>query len=78
MKAALSMAAFAAALLGSAASIAAPAHTVAISWLEELAHKLLPKSAHIATPKGLVTEGEGYSGKPQNFLVLGSDRRSSS
>jgi LCP family protein required for cell wall assembly len=53
-------------------------HTVAISWLEELAHKLLPKGAHIATPKGLVTEGENYSGEPQNFLVLGSDRRSGS
>ena len=53
-------------------------HTVAIDWLEELAHKFLPKSAHIATPKGLVTEEENYSGKPQNFLVLGSDRRSGS
>ncbi|HEY0515939.1 MAG TPA: LCP family protein [Solirubrobacteraceae bacterium] len=52
-------------------------HTIAINWLEELANRLLPKSAHITTPKGLVTE-EPYSGKPQNFLVLGSDRRSGS
>src|SRR5271154_638396 len=53
-------------------------HTIAIDWLEELAHKFLPKSAHITTPPGLVSAEENYSGKPQNFLVLGSDRRSGS
>ncbi len=52
-------------------------HTIAINWLEELANRLLPASAHIKTPRGLVTE-ETYSGKPQTFLVLGSDRRSGS
>ncbi|MGO9490200.1 MAG: LCP family protein [Solirubrobacteraceae bacterium] len=56
----------------------AATHTVAINWLEEVAHKLLPPSAHIYTPPGLVTQEENYAGKPENFLVLGSDRRSGS
>ncbi len=40
--------------------------------------ELFPASDHIATPKGLVTETESYSAGPQNFLVLGSDRRAGS
>ncbi|MHB8531193.1 MAG: LCP family protein [Solirubrobacteraceae bacterium] len=53
-------------------------HTIAINWLDELANKLLPAGNRIYTPNGLVKVEESYSGKPQTFLVLGSDRRSGS
>ncbi len=49
--------------------------TVAVNELNNIVHRLFPASAHIHTRKGLVTETESYAGGPQNFLVLGSDRR---
>ncbi len=48
-----------------------------VNEVEGIGEKLFPKSSHIDTPKGLVA-AEVYSGKPQIFLVLGSDRRSGS
>jgi LCP family protein required for cell wall assembly len=44
---------------------------------EEIANELLPAGSKIKNiPANLVTKG--YEGKPENFLVLGSDRRSGS
>lgn len=52
--------------------------TVAVNEAKHISEELFPRENHIATPKGLITETESYAGGPQNFLVLGSDRRSGS
>jgi polyisoprenyl-teichoic acid--peptidoglycan teichoic acid transferase len=57
---------------------AAATATVALNEADNIIQKLLPKTAHINVPKGLINETESYDGGPQNFLVLGSDRRSGS
>jgi LCP family protein required for cell wall assembly len=51
--------------------------TLALNKLTSIADEVFPKLSHINTPKGLVTV-EAYNGKPQTFLILGSDRRSGS
>jgi LCP family protein required for cell wall assembly len=50
--------------------------TVALNTVSTLAHEVFPEIAKINAPKGLVQLK--YDGGPQNFLVLGSDRRSGS
>ena len=50
--------------------------TVALNKITTIADEVFPTLSKIKTPKGLVTPE--YSGGPQTFLVLGSDRRSGS
>jgi polyisoprenyl-teichoic acid--peptidoglycan teichoic acid transferase len=50
--------------------------TVALNTVSSLAHEVFPEIAKIKAPKGLVQLV--YDGRPQTFLVLGSDRRSGS
>jgi LCP family protein required for cell wall assembly len=50
--------------------------TVALNTASSLAHEIFPAVSHIEAPKGLVTPE--YSGGPQTFLILGSDRREGS
>ena len=50
--------------------------TVALNTASSLAHEIFPAASHIEAPKGLVTPE--YSGGPQTFLILGSDRREGS
>jgi polyisoprenyl-teichoic acid--peptidoglycan teichoic acid transferase len=52
--------------------------TVAVNEANHIAKELFPAASHIETPRGLIAETESYDGGPQNFLVLGSDRRSGS
>jgi LCP family protein required for cell wall assembly len=59
-----------AALAGSATA------TVALNKLSTLAAEVFPALSHIKAPKGLITPE--YSGGPQTFLILGSDRRARS
>jgi polyisoprenyl-teichoic acid--peptidoglycan teichoic acid transferase len=50
--------------------------TVALNTASSLAHEIFPAVSHIEAPKDLVTPE--YSGGPQTFLILGSDRREGS
>jgi len=50
--------------------------TVALNTVGGIAAEVFPAVSHIDAPKGLVTDE--YSGGPQTFLVLGSDRRAKS
>ncbi len=50
--------------------------TVALNTASGLAHDIFPAVSHIEAPRGLVTPE--YSGGPQTFLILGSDRREGS
>jgi LCP family protein required for cell wall assembly len=50
--------------------------TVALNTASGLAHEIFPAANQITAPKGLVTPE--YSGGPQTFLILGSDRREGS
>lgn len=50
--------------------------TVALNKITTIADEVFPTLSKIKTPKGLVTPE--YSGGPQTFLILGSDRRSGS
>ena len=50
--------------------------TVALNTASSLAHEIFPAANQITAPKGLVTPE--YSGGPQTFLILGSDRREGS
>ena len=50
--------------------------TVALNTVGGIAAEVFPAVSHIEAPKGLVTDE--YSGGPQTFLVLGSDRRAKS
>jgi LCP family protein required for cell wall assembly len=50
--------------------------TVLLNEVSSLAHEVFPGIAKIKAPKGLVQLV--YDGRPQTFLVLGSDRRSGS
>jgi LCP family protein required for cell wall assembly len=47
--------------------------TVALNTVSSIAEEVFPKINHINVPKGVVTPV--YSGGPQTFLILGSDRR---
>jgi LCP family protein required for cell wall assembly len=47
--------------------------TVALNTVSGIAEEVFPKINHINVPKGIVTPV--YSGGPQTFLILGSDRR---
>jgi LCP family protein required for cell wall assembly len=47
--------------------------TVALNTVSGIAEEVFPKFNHISVPKGVVTPV--YSGGPQTFLILGSDRR---
>jgi polyisoprenyl-teichoic acid--peptidoglycan teichoic acid transferase len=47
--------------------------TVALNTVSGIAEEVFPRLSQINAPKGLVTPV--YSGGPQTFLVLGSDRR---
>lgn len=47
--------------------------TVALNKITTIAEEVFPKLSQINAPKGVVTAQ--YSGGPQTFLVLGSDRR---
>lgn len=64
-----------AAILIAALSGAATA-TVTLNKASQVADELFPELQRIKTPKGLVTQA--YSGEPQTFLILGSDRRAGS
>jgi LCP family protein required for cell wall assembly len=55
---------------------AAATATAGLEKLTTFAQEALPASAHIATPKGLITPA--YDGEPQTFLLIGSDRRAAS
>ncbi len=61
-----------AAVLIVALSAAATA-TVALNKITSIAEEVFPKLNEINAPKGVVTAE--YSGGPQTFLILGSDRR---
>src|ERR1700683_2398015 len=50
--------------------------TVALNTVSGLADEVFPTLNHIKAPNGLITPE--YSGGPQTFLVLGSDRREKS
>jgi polyisoprenyl-teichoic acid--peptidoglycan teichoic acid transferase len=50
--------------------------TVALNTVSGLADEVFPTLNHIKAPQGLITPE--YSGGPQTFLVLGSDRREKS
>ena len=50
--------------------------TVALDRLNTISSEVFIKANHISAPKGLVTAE--YSGGPQTFLILGSDRREKS
>jgi polyisoprenyl-teichoic acid--peptidoglycan teichoic acid transferase len=50
--------------------------TVLLNTITTLADEVFPTLSHIRAPKGLVTPE--YSGGPETFLVLGSDRREKS
>jgi len=50
--------------------------TVALNTVSSLAHEVFPELSHINAPKGLITPE--YSGGPETFLILGSDRREKS
>src|SRR6202050_3981716 len=50
--------------------------TVALNTVSGLADEVFPTLNHIKAPNGLITPE--YSGGPQTFLVLGSDRRKKS
>jgi LCP family protein required for cell wall assembly len=50
--------------------------TVALNTVNDIAEEVFPRISHINTPKGLVTPE--YSGGPETFLILGSDRREGS
>jgi len=50
--------------------------TVTLNTASSLAHDIFPAASHIEAPRGLVTPE--YSGGPQTFLILGSDRREGS
>ncbi len=47
--------------------------TVALNTVSGIADEVFPKLSHVNAPKGLITPE--YSGGPQTFLILGSDRR---
>ena len=47
--------------------------TVALNKITSIAEEVFPKLNEINAPKGVVTAE--YSGGPQTFLILGSDRR---
>jgi LCP family protein required for cell wall assembly len=47
--------------------------TVALNRITSIAEEVFPKLNEITAPKGVVTPE--YSGGPQTFLILGSDRR---
>jgi polyisoprenyl-teichoic acid--peptidoglycan teichoic acid transferase len=55
---------------------AAATATVALNTVSDIAHEVFPKLNQIRAPKGVVTPV--YSGGPQTFLILGSDRRAHS
>jgi len=50
--------------------------TVALNTVSNIADEVFPTLNHIAAPKGLITPE--YSGGPETFLILGSDRREKS
>jgi polyisoprenyl-teichoic acid--peptidoglycan teichoic acid transferase len=50
--------------------------TVALNTVSSIAHEVFPRLNQIKAPKGVVTPV--YSGGPQTFLILGSDRRARS
>jgi polyisoprenyl-teichoic acid--peptidoglycan teichoic acid transferase len=50
--------------------------TLALNKITRIAEEVFPKSNVITAPKGVVTPE--YSGGPQTFLILGSDRREGS
>jgi polyisoprenyl-teichoic acid--peptidoglycan teichoic acid transferase len=50
--------------------------TFALNTASDIAHEVFPKLNEIDAPKGLITPV--YSGGPQTFLILGSDRRAGS
>src|SRR5450759_2943574 len=50
--------------------------TVALNTVSGIAEEVFPKINQINAPKGLVTSS--YSGGPQTFMVLGTDRRTGS
>jgi polyisoprenyl-teichoic acid--peptidoglycan teichoic acid transferase len=50
--------------------------TVALNTVSSLAHEVFPELSHINAPNGLITPE--YSGGPETFLILGSDRREKS
>src|ERR1700728_1396997 len=50
--------------------------TVALNTASGRPHDIFPAASHIEAPRGLVTPE--YSGGPQTFLILGSDRREGS
>src|ERR1700676_2109713 len=47
--------------------------TVALNTVSGIADEVFPKLNQVVAPKGVVTPV--YSGGPQTFLILGSDRR---
>src|SRR5260370_11898201 len=47
--------------------------TVALNTVSSIANEVFPALSQINAPKGVVTPK--YSGGPQTFLILGSDRR---
>jgi LCP family protein required for cell wall assembly len=50
--------------------------TLALNKITSIAEEVFPKGSQIDAPKGVVTAE--YSGGPQTFLILGSDRREGS
>jgi polyisoprenyl-teichoic acid--peptidoglycan teichoic acid transferase len=50
--------------------------TVALNKVSKIAAEVFPKDNQVVLPKGIVTPV--YSGGPQTFLILGSDRRAQS
>ncbi|HST56964.1 MAG TPA: LCP family protein [Solirubrobacteraceae bacterium] len=50
--------------------------TVALNTVSDIAHEVFPKLNEIHAPKGVVAPV--YSGGPQTFLILGSDKRAHS
>lgn len=50
--------------------------TFALTKLNHIAHEVFPRGSHIHVAKGVVQAA--YSGEPQTFLIIGSDRRADS
>jgi len=50
--------------------------TFALTRLNKIAHEVFPKGSQIHVTKGVVQAA--YSGEPQTFLIIGSDRRAES
>lgn len=64
---------FAVAAVAIVALSAGATATVALNKITSIAEEVFPKLSQIDAPKGVVTAE--YSGGPQTFLVLGTDRR---